>query len=440
MNIENLKIEKIAMGGMGIGFHGDKAIFVANTIIGDVVDATIYLSKKDHAFAKVHTFHSRGVGYTEPPCEAFTKVEPCGGCDWLMLEYQKQMEYKENLLKDLFREHLDIYSGMEAAESSTGYRNKVFMPVGSAGYGIYARYSHEIVAHTNCQNHPPIFDDIAKAAMDLCVKAGVEPYDELANKGTLRHIGLRCNRDLSEILVVLVCRSSRLPFSKTIVHGLTDRFPMITGIIQNINRDKTNVILGKEEKLLFGKASLSDRLADLRYEINYRSFWQINNSTMEKILCAMRSRMKPHFKVIDAYCGIGSIGLSLAGEISELVGIEEVPEAINDAKLNAKNNGFENARFICGKFEEKYEDLIKDFTADCIILDPPRAGVQEGVLWSIRKSGIPLIIYLSCSPMSLKRDIKILMHEDKYRLTSLSGFDMFPNTWHIESLAILERT
>ena len=438
MILEKLRIEKIAMGGMGIGFHDSKAIFVANTAIGDLVDAEIYLGKKDHAFAKVQVYHERGPGVVEVTCDAFMKEEPCGGCDWLMLDYPTQLNYKENLLKELFRGHTDVFGGMQASRSSLTYRNKVFMPVGEEGYGIFARYSHKIVSHQKCQNHPPVFDEIAKTLMELCAKANVEPYNEQEHRGCLRHIGIRCNRDQSEILLILVTRNSRLPFSKTIVRGITDAFPQITGIIQNINHERTNVILGTEEKILFGKTSLTDTLADIRFEINYRSFWQINSGTMENILCALRVHLKPDFKVIDAFCGIGSIGLCLASEINELVGIEEDSEAIRDARRNAEQNGFANARFLSGKFEQIFADTIQTFKADCIILDPPRAGVQESALWQIRSAGIPLVMYLSCSPMSLKRDLDILLKDGKYKLRKLSGFDMFPNTWHIESLAVLE--
>jgi 23S rRNA (uracil1939-C5)-methyltransferase len=437
--IEKLNIEKIAMGGMGLGFHGGKAIFVANTAIGDNVDVQIFLDKKDHAFAKVTQYHERGAGVIPSGCSAFDASEPCGGCDWLMLDYPTQLQYKDMLLRDLFKDHLEVYSGMEASELQRNYRNKVFMPVGAESYGIYARYSHSIVKHESCLNHPPVFDDIAKTLYQLCEKAKVEPYNEQDHSGCLRHIGLRCNKDQSEILLILVCRSARLPFSKTIVRGITDAFPMVTGIVQNINRDRGNVILGQEEKLLYGKSYLCDTLADIRFEINYRSFWQINSGSMEKILCAMRAWMKPHYKVIDAYCGMGAIGLGLASEIAQVLGIEESPEAIRDAKRNAENNGFDKVQYICGKFEQKFDESIRSFEADCIILDPPRSGVPESTLWSIKRAGIPRIIYLSCSPMSLARDLRILLQDGKYKLLNLGGFDMFPNTWHIESLAVLER-
>ncbi|MCB5271534.1 MAG: 23S rRNA (uracil(1939)-C(5))-methyltransferase RlmD [Candidatus Cloacimonetes bacterium] len=437
--IERLIIEKIAMGGSGLGFHEGRAIFVPATAIGDVVTVEITQGKKDHAFARVTEYHSRGEGVIESGCEAFTAPEPCGGCDWLMLDYPTQLKYKEQLMRELFHDYDSLISGCTPSVKQFHYRNKVYMPVGEGlNYGIFARYSHQIVPHQACRNHPAVFDDIANLLLELCKKAKVEPYDEEHNSGCLRHIGLRSNHDTSEILLILVCRSARLPFSKTIVQGITEAFPQVVGIVQNINRNKTNVILGDEEKLLFGRNYLQDRLSDLGFRIHYRSFWQVNHGTMENILTVLRAQMKKQYKVIDAYCGIGAIGLSLASEISELVGIEEVPVAVKDATENAGNNGFENARFICGKFEDTLNKLSQDFQADAIILDPPRAGVQESALLAIREAGISKILYLSCSPMSLARDLKILLKDERYELKALSIFDMFPNTWHIESLAVLE--
>lgn len=313
------------------------------------------------------------------------------------------------------------------------------MPVGKdLNYGIYAQYSHVIVSHKSCLNHPPVFDEISSYLMQLCHKAKVEAYNEENHSGCLRHIGLRCNRDISEIILILVCRTGRLPFSKTITRAITERFPQIKGIVQNINRTQGNVILGAEDKLLFGENYLYDQLSDVTFRIGYRSFWQVNSSTMENILSVMRTIVNKHSKVIDAYCGIGAIGLSLASEISELIGIEEEKQAVADAQENAKSNGFANARFIAGKFEQVFNDLSKDYQADVIILDPPRSGVAESALWAIRKARIPKILYLSCAPMSLQRDLKILTQDNCYRLCGLNSFDMFPNTWHIETLAVLE--
>lgn len=438
--ITDLKIEKIAMGGMGLGFHENKAIFVPYTAIGDVVDAVIYIEKKDHAFARPVDFKTRGHGVVEIPCEAFQAADPCGGCDWLMVDYPTQLSWKSTLISELFQNICPPENIAPTMPSplQNHYRNKVYMPVNSQGYGIFARYSHKIIHHTACKNHPPIFDEIATYLIELCQKAKVEAYNEEEHTGTLRHIGIRANRDNTQILIVMVTRSSKLPFSNTIVRAMVERFPAIIGIVQNINREKGNVILGMDEKILYGESFLQDTLSDIRFNIHYRSFWQINTGTMENVLQRIRALMKPSYKVIDGYCGIGAIGLCLANEIAELVGIEEVPEAIENAKQNAVANGIANTRFICGKFEQTLTNVTKDFAADCIILDPPRSGVDENSLWSIRKAAIPRVIYLSCSPMSLARDLKILLTDDKYTLESISSFDMFPNTWHIETLAVLK--
>jgi 23S rRNA (uracil1939-C5)-methyltransferase len=439
-DIQGLRIQKMAMGGAGLGFFENKAIFVPYTAIGDVVDVEITLEKKDHAFAKVLNYLSRGEGTQDPGCEAFGGDNACGGCDWLMVDYPTQLAYKDSLVQELFRQYLpdtELYP-IVPSEKPLHYRNKAFMPVGSEHYGIYARYSHDIVPHTACRNHPSIFDEIAMAAFELCRKAKVEPYNEIEHSGTLRHIGLRCNKDQSSILVILVTRTARLPFSNTIIRGLSEKFPQISGIVQNINRDKGNVILGGEEKLLFGQDYLEDSLSDVKFRIHYRSFWQINSGSMENILAAMRARLKPGVKLIDAYCGIGAIGLALSDTIGELTGIEEVSEAVQDARLNAEMNGVEHAKFIHGKAEQLLGQVMHDFTADVLVLDPPRSGVPESSLWAIRAAGIKEILYLSCSPMSLARDLKILLGEGKYKLESISSFDMFPNTWHIECLAHLK--
>ena len=438
--IHELRIEKIAMGGMGLGFNEGKAIFVPYGAIGDLVDVELSLQKKDHAFARVLHYHERGEGVIDPGCEAFGEPNACGGCDWLMLDYPTQLKYKDALVQDLFKQYLpdtEIYTTV-ASPSAHNYRNKVFMPVGKEHYGIYARYSHEIIPHKVCRNHPPIFDRLAAKLLELCQKAKVEAYNEQEHTGTLRHIGFRCNRDQSQILVIMVTRTSRLPFSNTIVRGLSEEFPQIVGIIQNINRERTNVILGKDEKLLFGQKHLEDMLSDLNFNIHYRSFWQVNQGSMENILAAIRAKLKPRSHVIDAYCGIGAIGLSLAASIESIVGIEELSEAVHNARENCTINGIGNAQFMIGKTEQLLPDLLKNQNADCIILDPPRGGVEESALWSIRSAGIKDILYLSCSPMSLARDLKVLLSDAKYTLHSISPFDMFPNTWHIEILAHLK--
>jgi len=437
--LNQLKVEKIAMGGSGIAFFEGKAIFIPHTAPGDVVDAILTTEKKDHAFARVTHYHSRGEGVIDSSCAAFDSEPPCGGCDWLMVDYATQTAWKDILVRELFQNSMDTGTIFPIIPSPLPrhYRNKVFMPVGAAGYGIFAPWSHEIVPHANCQNHPPVFDLIAQKTWELCQKAKVEPYNEHTHTGTLRHIGLRCNHDQSEILLILVTRSGRLPFAGLIAKSLSTEFPQIKGIIQNINPEKGNVILGSKEKLLLGEDHIFDRLSDMSFRIHYRSFWQINTPSMENILDALRACMKPGTRVLDAYCGIGAIGLALANEVQSVTGIESVPEAIHDAKLNATDNSIANSSFYCGKFEDLLPGLLSQEAFDAIILDPPRSGVEKSALEAILEAGIPTILYLSCAPMTLARDIKLL--RAAYQVDKLMSFDMFPNTWHIECLAVLSR-
>lgn len=439
MTIEELRIEKIAMGGMGIAFHDGRAIFIPQCLVGDVVRAEITHMKKDHAFARVLHYHSRGEGHVAGLCDAFDKNPPCGGCDWLMASYPKQLEYKDMLIRELFHEHKNKILDFEPSPSQTGYRNKVFMPYSREGYGIFAAYSHEIVTHEQCLNQPELFDLILKELQRLLKKAGVESYDEVSLKGNLRHIGLRANHDLSEILLILVTKSARLPFSKTIAEGITKNFPQIVGVVQNINRERTNIILGQEDKLLFGRDYLHEELQGLHFRLNYQSFWQINGGTMRKILDFITQEIGKDDKILDAFCGIGAIGLSLADRVHSVFGIEELPAAIEDARITARENGITNASFETGLFETLFEKVNSEFMPNTLILDPPRGGVKKEVLNSICESEIEKIIYLSCSLPNLKRDMDILLKIGNYHLSKIKGFDMFPNTWHTETLAIFEK-
>ena len=442
-----IKIEKLAMGGFGIGYWENKAIFVPYTAPGDVVDIHITHERKDHSFAKVSRYLSRGEAFVSPMCEAFAAEVPCGGCDWLMLDYKAQVEAKASLIEGLFSHFVDrekIYPTL-ASPMPRHYRNKVFMPVGKNAvtrkpeYGIYSRWTHKIVSHSACVNHPHVFDAIATRIAEICDKSKIEPYDENRHSGNLRHIGLRCSADMKEILVILFTLSGKLPFSGLLVKQLTSEFPAIVGIVQNINREKGNVIYGNETKVLYGQDYLSDTLSNTRFRINYRSFWQINIGTMENIMASIRSVIKPDSKVLDAFCGIGAIGLSLAGQVKALTLLEELPEAIEDARLNAELNGIDNVSFITGKFEDALSELVTSNCPDCLIMDPPRSGATKESIETIIQSGIKQLVYVSCSPMTLARDLRLLINSGKYELQSLQSFDMFPNTWHIECLAVLNR-
>lgn len=444
--ILNLKIEKMAMGGFGIAYAEGKAIFVPCTAVGDIVDIDITVEKKDYAYGKVKKYISCSDSRVEVKCPSFVAEIPCGGCDWLMLKYSEQLKQKNQLLLELFSPFIDkalIYFPAPSPQIKH-YRNKVFMPVGKniqtgkITFGMYARFSHQIVEHITCENHPPIFDQLANSLMEFCLKAKVEPYNEIEHRGQLRYIGFRCNSDGSQILVILVTLSGKLPFTNLLVKKLTTEFSPIKGIIQNINRQKGNVILGKETKLLYGSENLYDNLCGLKFRVNYRSFWQINTGTMEMIIFFLQDFVKSKDVILDAYCGIGAIGLSLADKVQRVILLEEFPQAIEDAKENAALNKIKNVSFITGKVEDHLADILKKEKPDTIILDPPRSGIQQNALEAIMQAEVKQIIYLSCAPMTLARDLNTLLSGEKYKVVFLQPFDMFPNTWHIECLAVLK--
>ena len=406
--------------------------------------------KKAIAFAKVQKYITRGPGTIEPPCPSFGPPLFCGGCDWLDLSYETQLKYKTELVKEQIQSlnsRIDIPDTI-ASPITQHYRNKAFMPVGkgekSLEYGIYERWSHKIVLHKSCILHPPEFDLIAHRCLELMDNAKVQPYDETTHTGTLRHIGFRCSQDRKQILLILVTRSAKLPFSNLLVKKLCSEFPQISGIVQNINREKGNVILGDEEKILYGNPWIMEKINNLKFRIHYKSFWQVNSDMLQMIIKYIKDKVQPEDTVLDTFSGIGVLGLSLAQKVKEVVCIEELADAVEDGKFNCQLNHISNVVFHCGKTEDKlpeilnHQDKYNPHIPELIILDPPRTGVSKSVLEEIINAKLSHILYLSCSPVTLRRDLNILLESGLYEIISIQPFDMFPQTWHIETLVELK--
>ena len=406
--------------------------------------------KKAIAFAKVQKYITRGPGTIEPPCPSFGPPLFCGGCDWLDLSYETQLKYKTELVKEQIQSlnsRIDIPDTI-ASPITQHYRNKAFMPVGkgekSLEYGIYERWSHKIVPHKSCILHPPEFDLIAHRCLELMDNAKVQPYDETTHTGTLRHIGFRCSQDRKQILLILVTRSAKLPFSNLLVKKLCSEFPQISGIVQNINREKGNVILGDEEKILYGNPWIMEKINNLKFRIHYKSFWQVNSDVLQMIIKHIKDKVQPEDTVLDTFSGIGVLGLSLAQKVKEVVCIEELADAVEDGKFNCQLNHISNVVFHFGKTEDKLPEILNHtdkynpHIPEVIILDPPRTGVSKSVLEEIINAKLSHILYLSCSPVTLRRDLNILLESGLYEIISIQPFDMFPQTWHIETLVELK--
>lgn len=439
--IESLEIEKTVYQGFGLGFWNEYPIFVRYAFAGSVVSVEITAIKKKVAYAKIMEIIKKAPEEQVASCEVFGT---CGGCDWLSMPYEEQVRIKDKLIEDMFcayREHA-IFSPIEKSPYSDRYRNKSYLPVGlrrkQPQIGIYARQSHEVITHQDCLIQPKLFDSISKAVLRYISDSNETVYSEHTGKGNLRHVGIRYSELTGEVLVVLVTKSRKLAFNKQLVHSLITEFPAIVGIIQNINTDVTNRILGFDDKVLYGVPYLNERLGDLTLQVHYRSFMQINWKQTKLLYDYIGSLLTLESRVIDAFCGIGSIGLYIADLVQHVEGIEIVSEAILDAEKNAQRNGIENCRFSVGSVEELLPVIIKKENYDVIILDPPRKGVEASALQAIGLAGTPMIIYVSCDPATQLRDIKLL-EAYQYHVESIKPFDMFPHTWHIENVVVLRK-
>lgn len=435
-----LKIEKIVNKGFGLGFVDRNPVFVYSAVPGDILEVEVTHKSRKVTFAKIKNIITPSEFRIKSICDS---SQFCGGCDWMIIEYKKQLEFKQLIIDEIINK-ISIESRMPpvASVKDLHYRNKSFMPVGRSNnkimYGMFAHRSHQIVAHKECHLHPAVFDGISLDIMSYIKSSGEQEYNEKTTKGNIRHIGFRISNDGKEILVIIVTKRRKMAFTKQLVRLLTSKYPEIVGIIQNINSQRTNKIIGADQKILFGRDYLFTNINDLKFKLNYRSFFQINYGTAENLYNEIKKNVSPEAKVIDAYCGIGSIGLYIADKVDKVWGIEENLNAVSDAVFSAELNKITNIEFYTAKVEEKISQLVDQSNADTLIVDPPRKGLDKSILVTINSSNIKKIIYVSCDPATQKRDVEILIAAG-YHVKSSRLFDMFPQTYHIENLMVLER-
>lgn len=438
--INNLKIAKLVYQGFGLGFHDSNPIFVSNAVPGDLLKVRVTYRKKKVLYAEIEEILEPGEARQEPDCPVFGK---CGGCDWLQVKYNSQLTYKESIISEIFRNYpAEMFRKITGSDVFNHYRNKSFMPLGrkqgEALFGIYAKKTHEIVPHEFCKLHPAIFDLLGRGILKHIKNANVKVYNELTKQGNLKHIGFRYSFQTDEVLVILVTRTSRLAFTRQLVDLLLKIYPDIVGIVQNINPRPVNRILGSKTKILYGKSWLQDSLGEIKLRINYDSFFQINPFTMKKLYEHIKENINSGDRVIDAYSGIGSIALYIADKVDKVIALEENQAAVKDGIFNAELNKIKNVNFLPGKVEERLGDVCQSEEVDTIIFDPPRKGLDSSLIEIITTSEVNRIIYVSCNPATQIRDIKLL-EEIGYLVKQISPFDMFPHTYHIENVVILEK-
>ncbi len=438
-----LKIENCGLDGSGIGRHEGMAIFVPCAAKGDEINARILKVKKTYAYAKIEEITKPSAQRTQALCPVFLK---CGGCSFGHIKYEAETKIKEDHVKECFRRIGGLepqFESITVAEKIYGYRNKAQFPVEINGdeikIGFYSSHTHRVVHCPDCALQPPEFSVILRAFEQYIRENKITSYDETTGKGLLRHIYIRKGTKSGEIMVCPVINADRLPDEKGLVSRLLAACDKITDIEVNINKENTNVIMGKKCRTLYGKGYIEDILCGLRFRLSPLSFYQVNRDQAEKLYskAAEYAGLTGTENVLDLYCGTGTIGLSMARNAGTVTGVEIIPAAIEDAKINAEANGIKNARFICGDAADAASELEKDGIApDVIILDPPRKGCAKELLETAVRMSPERIVYVSCDPATLARDCAILTQLG-YTVKKVAPTEMFPRTGHVESVVLL---
>lgn len=360
------------------------------------------------------------------------------------IDYSVQAEYKRRLVRDALRRIGGIDAEVEfvGAENPLRYRNKMVFPFSKDGeWGFYKNRSHDVVTLKDCLIGDELNASVLNLVRDFCRKNGIPAYNEATHSGILRRVFTRVSAKTGELMVVISVNTDKINGADKLVKELAELSPRIASVILNINKKRTNLVLGDKNVTLYGKDKLTDSLLGLEYEISPHSFFQINHAQTELLYkkALEYAEIGKDSIVFDLYCGIGTISLSAAKSAKQVIGVEIVPDAIENAKKNATDNNITNADFYCAAAENITPKLIADgVIPDTVILDPPRKGSDENTLGAIVSAAPERIVYVSCNPATLARDMKYLT-EKGYEVKAVTAFDLFPQTCHVETVALLVR-
>lgn len=432
-----IKIHGLGSSGEGVGKLDELIIFVEGALPDEEVLAEIETVKKNYAVGRLVEVVKKSSERVEPFCPLYKN---CGGCQLQHLSYPAQLKWKRQQVVDAIErigkiDSAEIFDTL-GMENPLRYRNKMQFPVGkNLQIGCYARGSHKIIDAQSCMIQNAGNDKILSAVRNVAKKFNLQPYNEDTHKGFLRHVMGRvgCN---GELMIVLVTAAKNFPNEKNFVRALLKEIPNVTSIQQNVQTFHNNVILGRDTKILYGKPTIHDKIGRLSFNISARSFFQVNTAQAEVLYKTALdfAELHGHETIIDAYCGTGTISLFMAKKTRKVIGIEVVSSAIADAKKNARENNIRNAEFIVGDVVKVLPKILEP--ADVVIVDPPRAGCDKKVLETFAAMKPDKIIYVSCNPATLARDLKIL-YELGYLTKKIQPVDMFPFTSHVESVAQL---
>ena len=452
-----IEITDIGAGGEGIGKADGYTLFVKDAVIGDKAEVKVIKAKKNYGYARLMQVIEPSPYRVEPKC-GFARR--CGGCQIQEMSYDRQLAFKEQKVRgnleriggfapELIDQVMEPIVGME---HPFGYRNKAQFPFGTDKKGnpvtgFYAGRTHDIIANTDCALGVAENKEILEIILAFMKKYKILSYDEKTGKGLIRHALIRYGFTTKEIMVCLVINGTEIPHAADLIEDLI-KIPGMTSITFSVNARRTNVIMGDSYEVLWGQGYITDYIGKIRYQISPLSFYQVNPAQTEKLysLALEYAALKGGETVWDLYCGIGTISLFLAQKAGKVYGVEIVPQAIEDARRNAELNGIKNAEFFVGKaeevlpafYEQKRAEGSAETHADVIVVDPPRKGCDGKLLDTIVKMAPEKVVYVSCDPATLARDLKILC-ANGYELVKVRPVDQFPMSVHVETVCLLSK-
>ncbi len=449
-DILTLAVEEINNLGYGVAHAEDgRVVFVAGGVTGDELDARIIKVTKTYLVARVERLHQPSPWRAPDPCPA----RGCGGCVYGSVTYEHELTLKRDYVTNAFRKAglSDVTVGEVLTTGRlTGYRNKAQYPVanGKSGMvaGFFAEGTHRLVPAFDCCLQPGIFGEILRTVCAFCDKNGIRAYEEESGRGLLRHVYLRHAEGTGEIMLCLVVNGTGLPQEDALAREICTRFPAVKSVLINVNTKKTNVVLGEEYRLIGGRECIEDVLCGCRFRLSAGAFYQVNHDACELLYetAKQKAELTGTETVLDLYCGIGTIGISMARDARRVIGIEIVEEAVRRAAENARQNGLTNAFFACGdasdaaRLLERAEAEHGDVSGATVIMDPPRKGSTPQLIDDLAARGFGRIVYVSCNPDTLARDC-VRFRAHGYELGEVTPVDLFPRTGHVESVVCLKR-
>jgi 23S rRNA (uracil1939-C5)-methyltransferase len=441
----------IGTDGEGVGKYNGFTLFIPGALPGERVLAKVLKLKKQYGFARLIQVMGVSPERVDAPCAIFSR---CGGCQLQHLSYEAQLRWKQQLVKDA----LERIGGLSIEDKGITvrpvigmtepwrYRNKVQIPVGVDGAGdvmtgFYAAGSHEIIEMSHCLIQHEAIDQAMNVVRGVAQELGIAPYDAATHEGELRHVVFKYGYHTDELMIVLVTRKRHFPSVKEFVERIRSQLPEVHSIWQNVNEERTSLVLGEQMIKLWGNEVIYEMIGSVRYAISARSFFQVNpvqtKPLYETVLAYAGLTGKE--VVIDAYCGIGTISLYLARHARRVLGVELLPDAVADARANARLNGIANADFVVGRAEAVLPAWrAEGIDADVIVVDPPRKGCEAALLEALVAMRPQRIVYVSCNPATLARDLAVL-EVGGFRTVEVQPVDMFPHTTHVECVVLMSR-